>query len=197
VDRSFEVASDFVSSPMQPAGLQPYRQGTLDGFCGLYAAINAMRVATRDADIEEVFWEEVFASLVLSANAHVGIAEIVLNGIAARPLFLVMREVLAEIEHRFGRRFRVTRPFRGLSTTSPTFIMEQLEWLASQPQAAIIIKLKHPYRHWTVVKEVGPEGLVLFDSIPTPPGRNMTQLASEPLPAVASRATMLIDRQLR
>jgi hypothetical protein len=42
--------------------------------------------------------------------------------------------------------------------------MEQLEWLTSQPATAVIVKLKRPRPHWTVVKEVVPEGLSLCDS---------------------------------
>ncbi len=67
-------------------------------------------------------------------------------------------------------------------------------WLSAQPQTAVMVKLKRPYRHWTVVKEVGPEGMVLFDSAAALTSDDALPTAAEPPPAIAGRATMLVER---
>jgi hypothetical protein len=42
--------------------LVPFQQGDLDGLCGLYALINAIRLATEDdtRDFPDAAWQELF-----------------------------------------------------------------------------------------------------------------------------------------
>lgn len=169
--------------------LAPYHQGRLDGLCGIYAAINAMRLAARTAAIEEAFWEDVFASLVLGIEARIGIADAMLNGIGTKPLFSALREFAGESGFRWGRRFDVTRPFARLATPSRSCMLQQLEWLASQPDTAVIIRLRQPHDHWTVVKEIASEGVIFFDSC-------IDGTISKPglPPRIAARATMVVER---
>jgi hypothetical protein len=181
------------SSPAQPFDgrqrLEPYRQGNLDGLCGIYAAINAMRLATRSADIEEAFWEEAFQSLVLGIEARIGIAEATLNGIGTKPLVAALKELAAESGFRWGRRFNVTQPFARLAKPSRSCLLQQLEWLASQPDTAVIVRLKQPHDHWTVVREVGPEGVIFFDSCVN----GAANPTGSSLPSIAARATLIVE----
>ena len=72
--------------------LVPSQQGDLDGLCGIYALINAIRLAT-EADTREfpdTAWQELFCTLLLEADAVVGTVEAVGLGIDTKPLYPVL-----------------------------------------------------------------------------------------------------------
>jgi hypothetical protein len=148
--------------PAEP--MAPFQQGHLDSLCGLYAAINAMGWATRHDNIEDAFWGEVFDSLVLCTDAHVGMAHVLITGIGPAPLTKVLKEAFAGIELRFGRRFTARRPLRGLSSRKPDCVLEQLAWFTEQPDLAAMLIVKARTRHWTTLKEVDGQRLLLIDS---------------------------------
>jgi hypothetical protein len=58
------------------SGIAPYRQGQLDGLCGLYAIINAIRLATHDRTDEfgHGLWRELLLALLGEADGLVGTA---------------------------------------------------------------------------------------------------------------------------
>src|SRR3712207_5466458 len=92
------------------ARVRPFRQGDLDGLCGLYAIVNAMRQASRDCAVAEEVWADLFAALVLAADDHVGIAEAVVNGIDRRPLTRILNAAIQHMADRHDLRFTVKRP---------------------------------------------------------------------------------------
>ena len=54
--------------------IAPYRQGQLDGLCGLYATINAIRLATHDltGEFGHDVWRELLLVLLGEAENVVG-----------------------------------------------------------------------------------------------------------------------------
>ena len=69
--------------------IAPYRQGQLDGLCGLYAIINAIRLATRDRtdELGHGVWRELLLALLGAAEDVVGTATAVVHGIGTKPLY--------------------------------------------------------------------------------------------------------------
>jgi hypothetical protein len=69
--------------------LAPYRQGDLDGLCGIYALINAIRLATHD-DTDAFghdLWRELLLTLLAEAEDLVGTATAVVHGIGVKPRY--------------------------------------------------------------------------------------------------------------
>ena len=58
--------------------ISPYRQGQLDGLCGLYAIINAIRLATHDRTDEfgHEVWRDLLLALISEAENVVGTATV-------------------------------------------------------------------------------------------------------------------------
>ena len=95
---------------MQPDILKPYQQGSLDSLCRLYATINAMRRVTQNDAIGDDIWDEVFEALMLANETHVGIAHALIAGTGTKPLFVILKEVFADLPHRYGLQLRAGYP---------------------------------------------------------------------------------------
>ena len=149
---------------MQPCILKPYQQGSLDSLCGLYAAINAMRRATRDEAIKDNVWDDVFESLVLCTETHVGIAHALIAGIGTKPLVTILEEVFAELTDRFELRLRVWRPLRGLTRRDPDCLLDQIEWFTQQPSVGVMATITGATNHWTVLEGMDADQVYIFDS---------------------------------
>jgi hypothetical protein len=93
--------------------LQPHRQGTLDRLCGLYAAVNAIRLLHEQSDAwSEGLWTEVFDVIVRAAEARVGMMRLMLTGIDRRQLRRILGDVAGELPTDFGIPLRVAGPFK-------------------------------------------------------------------------------------
>jgi hypothetical protein len=75
--------------------LKPYRQGQLDGLCGIYAIVNAIRLALgeRGDQFSKEDWRELFCALLVGADEIVGTATVV-GGIDTRPLAKLLKLVV-------------------------------------------------------------------------------------------------------
>ena len=69
--------------------IAPYRQGQLDGLCGLYALINAIRLATHHhtGEFGHGVWRDLLLTLLGEAENVVGTATAVVYGIRTKPLY--------------------------------------------------------------------------------------------------------------
>ena len=149
---------------MQSDILKPYRQGELDSLCGLYAAINAIRRATRDEAVGDDVWDDVFESLVLSTETHVGIAHALIAGIGTKALITILEEVFAQLTDRNDLRLRVWRPLRGLSKRDPACLLDRIEWFAQQSSVGVMVTITGTTNHWTVLEGMDAHHVYVFDS---------------------------------
>src|SRR4051812_31992671 len=69
--------------------IAPYRQGQLDGLCGLYALINAIRLATHfhTGEFSHGVWRDLLLALLGEAEDVVGTATAVVHGIRTKALY--------------------------------------------------------------------------------------------------------------
>src|SRR5215216_4206723 len=90
--------------------LVPLQQGDLDGLCGIYALINAIRLATEDEtrDLPDTAWQELFFTLLLEADAVVGTVEAVGLGIDPKPLYRLAQAAVQHMAAEHGLRLTVT-----------------------------------------------------------------------------------------
>ena len=144
--------------------IAPYRQGQLDGLCGLYALINAIRLATHHhtGEFGHGVWRDLLLALLGEAENLVGTATAVVYGIRTKPLYELAKRAASHMASEHGVPVTVSRSpgpkhsFDG--------IIALLRELTAQPRSAVVIELSGDVRHWTVLQCVGKHSLELFDS---------------------------------
>jgi hypothetical protein len=144
--------------------IAPYRQGQLDGLCGLYAIINAIRLATHDltGEFGHDVWRELLLALLGEAEDVVGTATAVVHGIGAKPLY----ELAKAAERHLASEHRVAVTVSRSRGPKHSFngLIAHLAELTKQPASAVVMELSGDVRHWTVLRRVGKHSLELFDS---------------------------------
>lgn len=139
------------------ASRTPFRQGSLDGLCGLYSIINAIKLMHGGQRIpsKSIFKD----SLRQLAEAHV-LADIVVNG--------MQRITLSGVLKVAAQRVTLSRswPFHGKKRPTLAEVWSALEAHVCEEEGrvAIIVFGGERWGHWTVVRAVTPRKLVLFDS---------------------------------
>jgi hypothetical protein len=138
--------------------LPPLRQGSLDGLCGLYALINASRLALPSLAMrvctrlfrEALHW-------LLDRQSY---PETLCDGLNVNTLLRLHRAVFQP-----GLPLSMHRPFlRNLPKDNREFWRRMEDESLRQGQS-LIICFENRYRsHWTVVRKVAAERVILFDS---------------------------------
>src|SRR5918995_1180215 len=144
--------------------IAPYRRGQLDGLCGLYALINAIRLATHHhtGEFGHGVWRELLLALLGEAEDVVGTATAVVHGIGAKPLYELAKAAERHLASEHGVAVTVSRQ-RGQKHSFDGLIAHLAE-LTKQPASAVVMELSGDVRHWTVLRRVGKHSLELFDS---------------------------------
>lgn len=139
----------------------PLQQGALDGLCGVYAIINAVRLLrslSRDDSIK------LFEALMVAlGRRRQSLAKVVTGGIAPSTLRHLLR-----IATDFARRdLGMTLSVKQLSEVGSKYRLSTLwQQLRSHLDAGcvIVLGLKGVHRHWTVACATTQKHIKLFDS---------------------------------
>ena len=140
--------------------LKPYRQGRLDGLCGVYALINALRLLCPGLDEDDC--EAVFCALIQARARHAACPLAVIHGGLSR------RELLQLIGvwRRFAaRELGVTVTVSRLKVREPSLhgLWRGLR-RALDGTSVAIVGLDGVERHWTVAHAATPRTLRVTDS---------------------------------
>lgn len=160
---------------MRARDLRPLVQGDLDGLCGVYAILNALRVAhanrrsrVREASrepplIEGSLADEMFLALVRTIRGH-SIDDPVVWGIGAARLWRLLRVAGRWLERNHGFAIDVERPFPPRRRPRRATVLTRIQEHLQDEGTAAIVGSRWPWGHWTVVRKVGRTRLVLADS---------------------------------
>src|SRR3954462_15488011 len=100
---------------MKPRRLNPYRQGRLDGLCGLYALINTLRLLCPRLD--EDACERVFCALIKArARQTASPLAVISHGLSRRELLRLIDPWRRMVRKKLGIRLKVER----LKVSDPT-----------------------------------------------------------------------------
>jgi len=157
-----------------PRRLEPYRQGHLDGLCGVYSVVNAVRhallhVEWRRSDRrgkskrlghDEV--EALFALLLTSITRSRRGPKCVFEGTTPGQISTMLRTADQWLRQEKGIALSHRRPLgrRARSTT----LLRHIDLHLAQPGTATIVGGKRLWEHWTVATRVTPARLHLLDS---------------------------------
>ena len=137
--------------------MKPFRQGDLDGLCGIYATINAAKLIGKRISINHGLEILLDAAMTLDKAS----LEFLTEGISTPDISRILRDSICD-----DFNIRRTKPFHTRSDVSLDEFWDTLCcFLHSRPdRAAIIVIETSTYSHWTVVKEINNKRLILFDS---------------------------------
>ena len=141
----------------------PYRQGDLDGLCGVYSAVNAVRALCPEIDTDDTGW--LFDHLIQQlpkAGANVTLA--VANGIVSGELAHLIDKAVRYMANEHDIDLSVSRLPKALRRTADIDGLWAALADAVSPTCVAVIGLSGRYWHWTVAVEVTPGQLRLFDS---------------------------------
>jgi hypothetical protein len=146
--------------------LPPFRQGQLDGLCGIYAVINAVRLVLGEAatKLSNDDWQSFFATLLYSADDTIGAANAAAGGIETKPLRKVLKSAVRHLrdEHGVSLVARSLLP-RHHRPAFPEFL-NILRGTVEVPNQTVIVTIEGFLSHWTVLRAVSESSFQLFDS---------------------------------
>ena len=141
---------------------KPFEQGDLDGLCGVYAVVNATRLAAhphrrlRAADCYDLF-----AALLAELADEGRLRGFVAAGLGGRVMARLLRRADRWLRKRHGLVLEVSRPFAKRDQPEPDACLRVLTGHLARPGTAAIVGSDE---HWTVVRGVTPKRLLLADS---------------------------------
>jgi hypothetical protein len=142
---------------------RPFRQGDLDGLCGVYSVVNAVRHLCPEVDTETAWhvFDLLMQRLLRSASNPAGT---VTSGIGRLMVARLINEAILYVRDDFDIRLKVRRLPKPLRVDGSR---DQL-WVALQdaigPSCVAILGLTGKHSHWTVATHVSAANLRLFDS---------------------------------
>lgn len=151
---------------MSHHALLPFRQGELDGLCGIYAVINAIRLAlgVRANLLRQRDWQDLFVALLESVDRSVGAAHAASNGIDTQPLRYLLKAAILHLATEHDLTIRA-KPMLARDER-PCFeeLLRHIGDWVRQPGRAVVLSVFGSLNHWTVVRRISRSSLVLFDS---------------------------------
>ena len=166
----------------------PCKQGDFDCLCGLYALLNATRLA--HPLLPQVTLRTLFARGIEWLQQEQLLAETVTGGM---PLNTLMRLHKATIQPRLPH-VRLYRPFLRQRPGSPDEFWHRLQAWQSQPCGIIIEITGRRWNHWSVLHEVKATRIFLFDSssLRSMYRKNCAIRQDTPLPHIITPQSVLI-----
>lgn len=151
-----------VSPKLLRAPPLPYRQGDLDGLCGIYAVINAVRLLhpALDTDAAYALFHKLARTLDRTLDDPMRCVSDGIGRAELEDLLITAREQLAR-HHRIGIKVEALVLWRKRPTLDD--LWEALRDKLDGPQVAIL-ELSGVKEHWTVGYAASETTLRLFDS---------------------------------
>ena len=141
---------------------KPYRQGHLDGLCGLYSVVNAFDLVH---PFDAAVVQGMMCKLIEEIDRKGQLGGVVAGGTDAAMLWRLTKIAADYIWKAEGIRLTIDRPFRGRRLPSAEAFLEELaELLAGGGAAIISISGGSDFSHFTVAPRVTPHTVQLHDS---------------------------------
>lgn len=148
---------------------KPYRQGRLDGLCGLYACINAQRfIQSVGRPKRRLPWRALFYDCLEHLGETWSLTDIVAYGLTSQQLWSCAKHLRDRLESKHQATSLLTRPLIGIGHRSAKQIFAKLERSLGRSDRAAILGYDGPsFSHWTTVSHIINKQLMLFDSAGT------------------------------
>ena len=146
--------------------ISAYRQGRLDGLCGVYATINAVRLTCSTPNQRfSIFGKRLFEACLNHLALNWPLADVVANGMTNEQLLACLKLVKSHLKIKRKINIRLTRPLIGSSHKTLADVIDVMAVFLSQHGRSIILGYSTlDGGHWTVVRSVGVTAFNLVDS---------------------------------
>ena len=144
--------------------LKPFRQGDLDGLCGLYAVVNAVRLVVHPyRALRRREARQLFECGLATLSHHRSLRWSITNGITHRVSAKLCGDVVAE-----GARLTGLEIY-ALPIIGPEVVLERVEAIrlikrAVRRGSPVLVALMDSYNHASVIAGFSRTRLTLFDS---------------------------------
>lgn len=144
--------------------IKPYRQGRLDGLCGLYAIINALRLLlTLVRPLTPSQCERLFRHGVSLIEAEGRLARSLYFGMGVLRFHRLTTTLVAEASRMSTTTIRAWRPYHRRHVLARDELMKQLQ-ASIDDRSPVLMRLGGDNRHYTVLSGYTRTRLNLFDS---------------------------------
>lgn len=141
---------------MAKVTLKPYRQGHLDGYCGIYCVINIVHYLR--GPLDESHANKLFCKKMKSLNQKKDLVERINVGTNLKKLGELLDITLVRYQLRHKRLFHRNK---GVSLDHYWYT---LQTFISTRKGIVLICIGGLYNHWTLVRDVTSKSFLLFDS---------------------------------
>ena len=159
------VPSKRARRPNGKRAREPLQQGHLDGLCGVYAIINAIRYVRPDVTQRHAQWlfERLNRALAKQNPARASAGRMVIHGLNRTE----MRRLIEVARQQLALEFGITLKVEWLPKLGRRWHLAEL-WRVLAVQMSLgrvaVLGLGGRHAHWSVVIAVTPKQLRLFDS---------------------------------
>jgi len=179
---TFDDCSDICSSIKQPERfpkipsvgrklsnrtIKPFKQGHLDGLCGIYAIINGFRLVL-GRRFNQSKCEHLFNFLTQFAIKELGLLDLVSEGIGLRQMQQLLTQSSEYLDDCICGQFEpgiiIKQPWRTKSSRVGVQYTKELNEFLTNQRTAVIIGIDHPIDHWTVLRRDNIGHVGFFDS---------------------------------
>lgn len=133
--------------------MKGYQQGHLDGLCGVYAVVNALRLVKGGSAGDAA---KLFEAIIRQLDKDKRLADIIIDGMNSVELRKILRQNEGE------EAVVVKMPFKGRSMTLEEYWAETGEFIADG--CVVIVGLSGVHEHWTVIQKISDAQITLHDS---------------------------------
>ncbi len=138
-------------------------QGNLDGLCGVYAVVNAIRnlAPTRLNSEEE---RELFRQLIVKLGEERRLEDALCNGMTVQPLGRLIDSASEFLQTNRGHRLSRQLAFRQAPEGLKLFWETTSAHLDDNGPGSVILGLGGMYDHWTCIGTMSESSITLIDS---------------------------------
>ena len=143
--------------------IRPFQQGSLDGLCGVYCIVNAIRALCPELrnDVFECLFDHLMRAL---PKAGVDVSVTITGGIGQRVFTALLKEALAEMAAEYDITLASRRlPKKIRRSIKLGELFRKLEGTLS-PTCVALLGMDGTHNHWTVAVTATLQSIKLFDS---------------------------------
>jgi hypothetical protein len=136
---------------------KPYRQGDLDGLCGVYALVNAVDYLCGPLSLPKA--KRLFEQILTYIESNSPLAFRCTAGTTINEISSILKYVICN-----QYPIRRYKPFHLQPVVSKERYIKTLSDFLEQPNTIVFLTLYGPLDHWTLVRKITAKTLVTYDS---------------------------------
>jgi hypothetical protein len=145
--------------------IEPYHQGDLDHLCGLYAVVNSIGHSLRNnSPMDEPDCQKLFNRLVEHLRDTGMLARALTSGLSTAATSRMLAEAQSWLLKTKGVKLRRSKPFHRMSNLQYSDLINSISMHLAAPNTSVLASISGRMDHWTVIREISPKSIMLFDS---------------------------------